>query len=161
MNAEAIRLIYDYHITLNRRIWDKCVMALSDEQFLQKSNYSVGSVRNQVVHTMSVDERWFSGLSGKDVPNHLNPVHYPSREKIRAYWDDVEVLMQEYLNSLTDGVVQGDFAEIKVWQVLVHVANHGTDHRAQLLAMMNPMGIHTFPQDMYFHFSGIDPSEKR
>ena len=161
MNADAIRQIYDYHITLNRRIWDKCVMKLTDEQFTQPCDYSVGSVRNQVVHMMSVDERWFSGLSGKDVPTFLNPVHYPTREKIRAYWDDVEALMREYLDALTDEAVQADYAEIKVWQVLVHVANHGTDHRAQLFAMMNPMGVHTFPQDMFFHFAGIDPSEKR
>jgi uncharacterized damage-inducible protein DinB len=34
--------------------------------------------------------------------------------------------------------------------VLIHVANHGTDHRAQLLALLNQLGVKTFPQDYFF-----------
>jgi uncharacterized damage-inducible protein DinB len=34
-----------------------------------------------------------------------------------------------------------------LWQILLHVANHGTDHRAQLLRILNDVGVKTFPQD--------------
>lgn len=39
-------------------------------------------------------------------------------------------------------------------QMLLHVINHGTDHRAQLLKMLNEQGIETFPQDYIFFALG-------
>ncbi len=41
--------------------------------------------------------------------------------------------------------------DLIVWQVLLHVANHGTDHRAQLLRMLNDLGIKTTSQDYIFY----------
>ncbi len=38
--------------------------------------------------------------------------------------------------------------------MLIHVANHGTDHRAQLLALLNQLGVETFPQDYFFFMIG-------
>jgi uncharacterized damage-inducible protein DinB len=38
-----------------------------------------------------------------------------------------------------------------VWQVLLHVVNHGTDHRAQILRLLNDMGVETAYQDFIFH----------
>ena len=44
-------------------------------------------------------------------------------------------------------------AEMTVAQVLLHVANHGTDHRAQLLMLLDQAGVKTFPQDYYFYIT--------
>jgi uncharacterized damage-inducible protein DinB len=35
---------------------------------------------------------------------------------------------------------------------MLHVLNHATDHRAQVLAMLHTMEANTFAQDMVFHF---------
>ena len=35
--------------------------------------------------------------------------------------------------------------------MLLHLVNHGTDHRAQMLAMLNSLGAPTFAQD-YLHY---------
>jgi uncharacterized damage-inducible protein DinB len=37
------------------------------------------------------------------------------------------------------------------WQVLLHVVNHGTDHRAQLLRLLNDLGGETTSQDYIFY----------
>ncbi len=147
MHADDIRQLYNYHFALNRRVWEESVMALTQEQFLQKLDYSVGSIRNQMVHMMSVDERWFSRLRGAEVPDFRNPVHFPQRDKIRASWDTVEDMMRGYLNRLTDEQVNSPFEEFAMWQVLLRVLNHGTDHRAQTLAMLHTLGAPTFTQD--------------
>jgi uncharacterized damage-inducible protein DinB len=36
--------------------------------------------------------------------------------------------------------------------VLLHVANHGTDHRAQLLRLLNDLGVRTVAQDDIFAY---------
>ena len=74
MNANAFRYSYDYHFTENRKIWESYVSPLSHEQFTQHVDYSHGSVRNQIVHLMSVDDTWFSGLRGVEPPNRLLPL---------------------------------------------------------------------------------------
>ena len=161
MNADGFRQLYDYHFTANRRIWHKCITRLSDEEFDRPLTYSIGSIHNQTVHMMSVDERWFSGLRGVALPDFLDPAAYPDRPAVRRYWDVVEGQMREYLAGLTDEQIAAPFQNLQVWQVLLHVANHGTDHRAQVSAMLSTLGVETFPQDLIFHLWGIDPSEPR
>lgn len=161
MNANDMRQLYDYHFTVNRRIWDRCVAGLTEEQFTQSHDYSIGSVRDQMVHMMSIDDRWFSGLRGAALPDFLDPAAFPDRDSVRVFWDAVEDRMREYLDGLTDDMLQSDFEHMKVWQVLVHVINHGTDHRAQLLALLNQLGAATFPQDFIFHVWGMDPTQPR
>lgn len=153
MNADAFRHLYEYHFTINRKIWDQCIVGLTDEQFTRPSEYSMGSVRNQVVHMMNIDDRWFSGLRGVEVPGFLNPVEFPERPLIRDRWDAVEANMRDYLGGLHDKMLfEHPFGDaITRWQVLIHAVNHGTDHRAQLLALLNGLGVETFPQD-YFYF---------
>jgi len=77
MNAIAFRHFYGYHFAENRKIWDSYVTPLSHEQFTQDVDYSHGSVRNQVVHLMSVDDTWFRGLRGGEFPNRLIPPALP------------------------------------------------------------------------------------
>jgi uncharacterized damage-inducible protein DinB len=161
MNADGFRQLYDYHFTVNRRIWDKCIVSLSDEQFDRDLPYSIGSIHNQTVHMMSIDERWFSGLRGEELPDFLKSADYPDRAAVRLYWDSVEGKMRDYLARLSDEGLSAPVDDLQAWQILIHVANHGTDHRAQVLAMLNSLGVKTFPQDFIFHLWGVDPSMPR
>jgi uncharacterized damage-inducible protein DinB len=161
ITAENIRSLYEYHFTLNRRLWDTSILTLTEEQFTQKLDYSVGSIRNQMVHLLNVDERWFCGLRGVEVPGFLNPVHFPDRAQVRARWDMVEADMRGYLATLSDPRLAEMYQEpFRVWQVLLHVVNHGTDHRAQTLAMLHTLGARTFPQDYAYFVMGVDPTKR-
>ena len=153
MNAYMFRNLYQYHFDLNRKIWDECIVPLTDEQFTRKVDYSVGSVRNQVTHLLNIDDRWFSGLRGEPVPDFINSADYVDRTVIREKWDAIIGYMQAYLKDLhdedltTQPFLASDKDPTALWQILLHVANHGTDHRAQLLRILNELGAKTFPQD--------------
>jgi uncharacterized damage-inducible protein DinB len=157
MNARAFRHFYDYHFAENRKIWDTGITALSQEQFTQKSEYSTGSVQNQILHLMSVDDTWFSGLCGVEISEPLDPTDFEDRKALRAYGDSVEQKMRNYLAGLRDDMLfdkpfaDGEDKDLILWQVLLHVVNHGTDHRAQLLRSLNDLGVRTAPQDYIFY----------
>lgn len=157
MDANAFRQFYDYHFAENRKTWDTCITPLTYEQFTQNENYSHGSVRNQVVHLMSVDDAWFSGLRRVEPPKPFPPVRFDDRAIIRTYWDVVEQDMRAYLANLQDDMLfekpfaEGEDKDLILWQVLLHVVNHGTDHRAQLLRLLNDLGVKTGPQDYIFY----------
>jgi uncharacterized damage-inducible protein DinB len=156
MQADEIRFLFEYHFHANRLIWDACILKVDAEAFTRPLEYSVGSIRNQCIHMMSVDERWISGMMGKPVPDFLQPEDFPTHDSVRARWDEVEALLRDYLNTLTDEEVNRGIQMQtregskpgKTWQVLLHVINHGTDHRAQILAMLFSLGAPTLPQDL-------------
>ena len=157
MNADAFRHLFDYHFNENRTVWDKYVTQLSDEQFTQDVGYSHGSVRNQIVHLMNVDEAWFTGLRDVEFVEGPDPASLVERDSIRSQWDVVEQHMRDYLSKLRDEMLlkkpfaEGEDKDLILWQVLIQVANHGTDHRAQLLRLLNDLGVKTVSQDYIFY----------
>jgi uncharacterized damage-inducible protein DinB len=157
MNADAFRHFFNYHFNENRSTWEKYIAPLSDEQFTQNESYSHGSVRNQVVHLMNVDEAWFGGLRGVEFAEGPDPASFVDRSSLREHWDGVEQRMRDYLAKLRDDMLfekpfaDGEDKDLILWQVLLQVANHGTDHRAQLLRLLNDMGVKTVSQDYIFY----------
>lgn len=158
MNADAFRHFYNYHFAENRKIWDDYIALLPFEQFTQEAGYSHGSVRDQIVHLMWVDEIWFSELRDIEPLEPLPPVDYDDRATIRARWDSVEQNMRDYLAQLRDDMLfekpikePDEDRDLIVWQVLLHVVNHGTDHRSQVLRLLNDMGVKTISQDYIFY----------
>lgn len=158
MFAEALRHFYRYHIAENRTIWHSYVVALTAEQFTQPNAYAHGSIRDQILHLISVDDVWFSSLQGLESLDPLPPTAADDRERIRAYWDQVEQRMDTYLAHLDDAMLgmqpitePEEDRGLCVWQVLLHVVNHGTDHRAQLLRSLHDLGITTGAQDYIFY----------
>jgi len=163
MDANAFRHFYDYHFSENRKIWDICVTSLTYEQFLQDVGHSHGSVREQILHLMSVDEVWFCELQGVEPSEPIIPAISDDREIIRNHWDNIEQNMHNYLAELRDDMLfdkpikdPEEDKDLIVWQVLLHVVNHGTDHRAQILRLLNDLGIKTSSQDyMFFVYDNL------
>lgn len=156
MNADAFRHFYAYHFAENHKLWDRYISQLSDEQFTLSIGYSHGSVRDQIVHLISVDDTWFSGLRGAEIPEPLHPADFHDRDSLRARWEHVEQSMRQYLATLQDEMLfdkplEGEDKDLTVWQVLLHVVNHGTDHRAQILRLLNDLGVKTTSQDYIFY----------
>ncbi|MEQ8674513.1 MAG: DinB family protein [Aggregatilineales bacterium] len=156
MNADAFRHLYDYHFSESRKVWDEHIVPLDQDKFVQEIAYSVGSIRNHIVHMMSVDDSWFHDVRGLPAPDFLNAEEFTEKDKIRAHWDGVEQRMRAFLADLTDEML---FSQpllplnndpMTVWQMLIQVVNHGTDHRAQLLMHLHNFGAKTSGQDYVF-----------
>ncbi|MBI3739033.1 MAG: DinB family protein [Chloroflexi bacterium] len=156
MNADAFRHFYDYHFAENRKVWND-VTSISYEQFTQPVDYSRGSVRDQIIHLIDAEEMWFSELRDVRPSDPLPPADFDDRDTIRSYWDNVEQNIRAYLAELQDDMLftkpikePEEDKNLILWQVLLHVANHATDHRAQLLRVLHDLGIKTTSQDYIF-----------
>ena len=157
MNAEAFRHFYAYHFAENRKVWDYAIQ-LSHEQFVQSVGYSYGSVREQMLHLMSAEEVWFCELRGVPASEPVPPADFDDRELIRTKWDGIEQDIRDYLAGLRDEDLfdkpikePEEDQNLIVWQVLLHVVNHATDHRAQVLRFLNDLGVKTGAQDYIFY----------
>lgn len=148
MSTELIKIFVAYHLAMTRRVWI-AVEAITEEQFLADDVYSRGSIRNLLVHLTSTDRRWLAGL--KDLPEvgHLNFGDYPTRESARAIFEQVAADLDAYVNTLTETELNARSNGIPNprWTVLLHLVNHGTDHRATVLQKLTELGVPTFDQD--------------
>ncbi|MBL8146344.1 MAG: hypothetical protein JNL34_08160, partial [Anaerolineae bacterium] len=72
-----IRTLFDYNLWAHERVWPG-ILTLDDEQFARPFDYSLGSVRAQMVHVLSVDNRWLARVAGRPTPDRLDPETYPS-----------------------------------------------------------------------------------
>jgi len=157
MNANAFRHFYNYHFAENRKVWSH-VASLSYEQFTQAVDYSHGSVRDQILHLIDAEQMWFSELRDVRPMEPLPSTDSDDRDTIRAYWDTAEQNIRTYLAELRDDMLftkpikePEEDQVLFVWQVLLHVANHATDHRAQLLRVLHDLGVETKSQDYIFY----------
>lgn len=152
---EVIRAMTDYNYTFFRRVWDS-IMTLSDEQFTADVPYSHGSIRNHMVHLATVDTRWLRGL--QESPDargfRLKPEDYPTRESALAVWEQAADEVTTYVTGLDETALERTVPGMPMatWQVLLHIANHGTDHRAQVLRALHDFGAPTFDQDAAYYF---------
>lgn len=150
VSVEMIRIFVDYHIATTRRVWES-IEQLTDEQFIAEEAYSCGSIRNLMVHLAHTDLRWMTGL--KNLPDIVDQLKdfsaYPDRASARAYWEDVAHQLSEFVSTLTEAELEACTTIVSEprWQVLLHMVNHGTDHRATVLQKLHEFGAPTFSQD--------------
>jgi uncharacterized damage-inducible protein DinB len=166
MTPEAIRKIFDYTYWAFDRVWD-CICQLTDEQFTQELGYSSGSIRNLVIHMISSHHRWVNRLKGEEILPHLDFKDYSTQNAVKAKWDEAKIEFLSYVYSLDQAKLsepvryeiasRGLISNLQRWEVFLHLANHATDHRSQILAMLHQQfGIKTIEQDMIFFLWGED-----
>ena len=168
MKPDEIKTIFGYNYWAFERVWD-CITQLSDEQFTQEVDYSTGSIRNIVVHLMSSTRRWIHRIEGGEIPPHVSFEELDTLTKTRSKWEQLRTETLDYLDSLDevrlDEVVHWELPNrgLKMdsprREILLHVANHGTDHRAQILGILHQhFQVETVEQDMLFYLVEKDQS---
>lgn len=165
-----LRRLLDYNQYMNRRLWERCILPLTEEQYQAHSDYSSGSVHRQMVHTMAVEELWLARAQGTNPEALPKAREFAGRAAVRARWDALEARWREYLNTLNeeDLACEVEYRYItqsgteprrmQRWEMVVQVTNHGTDHRAQTLALIHQLGGATMEQD-YTLFTWEHPAE--
>jgi uncharacterized damage-inducible protein DinB len=158
MNAAAIRVLFDYNAWAHALLWNG-IKQLTEDQFTQDLNYSLGSIRNHMVHLASVDARWFARVRGVRLPDRLDGDDFQTREDVSRLWSVIYNDIDLYLQHLSDATVtetlsysaRGEARETAKWQILLHVINHGTDHRAQVMHLLHKLGAPTAEQDFVYY----------
>jgi uncharacterized damage-inducible protein DinB len=151
VELELIKTFIEYHLDMTRRVWDS-IDQINDGQFLADDAYSRGSIRNLMVHLANTDSNWLAGL--KNIPEEQDAPRrkyedYPDRASVRTLWDATAKEVADYVEILTEMDLNKNPIEISNprWQVLLHMINHGTDHRSTVLQRLHEFGAPTFDQD--------------
>jgi uncharacterized damage-inducible protein DinB len=151
LSVDVFKTFIEYHLDMTRRVWES-IDQITEEQFISNDAYSRGSIRNLMVHLANTDSNWLAGL--KNIPEEQDAPKkkyedYPDRASVRAFWDATAKDLADYAATLTEAELGEDPVDIQNprWQVLLHIINHGTDHRSTVLQRLHEFGAPTFDQD--------------
>ncbi len=146
---DMVRTFIEYHMAMTRRVWGS-IDQLSEQAFLADETYSRGSIRNLMVHLTSTERRWLAGLKNQPDVGHLKFEDYPTREAARNVFEQVAQDLGDYVSALDDAHLNENAQDMPSprWQILMHLVNHGTDHRATVLQKLQEYGAPTFDQDL-------------
>ncbi len=146
--TEVIQTLYQYNAWANQRILDTAEQ-LTGQQFVAKVGASFDSVRDTLVHTMSVQQRWLARCQPVEPPERLNADDYADLRAIREHWDKIEAQTKAIVAGVDDHRLaevihyindQGEPNAYPVWQILVHQVNHATQHRSEVAVMLTQFG---------------------
>jgi uncharacterized damage-inducible protein DinB len=136
---EHIRAAYRYNKWANDRILD-AASRVNDEDLVRKRLSSKGSIAADLKHIVSTQQNWFSVLVGEDRPADWNPARTDVIATLRNHYDASHERIRVYSARLTDDDLErvirvsrgGKDYDFIPWQILFHLANHGTQHRAEV-----------------------------
>jgi uncharacterized damage-inducible protein DinB len=148
MKSQDMLTLYEYNYWANRRILAASTHA-SEEQFLAQAEYSLGSLRSTLVHTLDTEYGWRMLCQHQTFTPDMAETEFPTLDTLKQRWREEERTMRDYLASLTDddlvGLVRyttdsGQRRERVLWHCLLHVVNHGTQHRSEAAAILTGYG---------------------
>ncbi len=161
MEPDEYQSLFEYTYWAFDLVWDS-ITQLSDEQFTSDLGFSSGSIRDQVLHLIGAHQRWVDRMCGEPPSTYLDNEKFATKESVRTIWDQAKGEFMEYLLALDpheldepfnyEIVSRGIRTSTPRREILLHLANHATDHRAQILTILNlKFGIETPEQDMILY----------
>jgi uncharacterized damage-inducible protein DinB len=148
MKKSEILTLYRYNAWANARILNAAAQ-VSAEQFLAPASFSHGGLRSTLVHTLFAEWIWRKRWEGHSPTEWLVPEDFPSLESLRLRWDTeeksllafVENVDQEKLDSTVHySRTGGEARENMLWHLMLHLVNHGTQHRSEAAVMLTDFG---------------------
>jgi len=151
MHQRDILILYDYNSWANQRLLAAAAQA-SIAQLTEPQRLSGGSLLETIVHTMAGEEGWrVKCETGVQMALFANErmADFPTLDAVRQYWVEVNQATQAYLNGLTDDEFNqsvslrnrdGRTFERVLWQPLLHVITHSTQHRAEVAEALTALG---------------------
>ncbi len=156
MTPEQIRLLYDYNSWANRRTLDACG-ALTDEQFTRDLGSSFRSVRDTLAHIMGAEWIWLERWHGSSPSALPKADQFPNFASLRQRWAEIESDLLRFVASLSQEALTGALSyrtfdgkpySQPLWQMLQHLANHGSYHRGQVTTMLRQLGAKPISTDL-------------
>lgn len=155
ISKDGIISLLEYHYARHRQVWAS-VMILSEAQFEQAIPYSHGSLRQQWLHMIDDDAKWLAFLMGSKMAR-LATHDFPDRDAIKQAYDQIEASALDFVHRVDESLLTHVYSwrlpthpvqYVQGWQILLHMVNHGTDHRAQVLRILHDFGAPSFDQDL-------------
>ncbi len=138
--------LFNYNEWANQKLFSSITL-ITDEEFNRDLKSSFSSVRETLLHVVSVEWIWLKRWQGESPKSAPHSWDTSSVESIKKIWEENNHSLQDYIQNLADfekyiaySNVKGDSFKEPFWALATHLVNHSTYHRGQLVGMMRQLG---------------------
>lgn len=151
---ETLLELARYNVWANKLIIE-VVLKLDIEQLDKPIISSFDSIRKTIMHTYAAEYVWLQRLQLAEQPAWLgNEIDRPIFD-VCMHWQEVSATLLKFVEKQFDDKalehvlqyynLQKVSTKMPVYQVLMHVFNHATYHRGQLVTMLRQAGVAKLP----------------
>src|SRR5574338_404895 len=126
MQADDVRSLFAYDRWATSRVLD-ALAGVSAEDWSRTGSVGDRGLGEILVHHLAASQRWrvgFETRGERDLPR-AEDEPLPTIDELRRRWDEEWLAVDAWLRTLTDEFVAYRYDGVPVWQMLVHVVNHG------------------------------------
>ncbi len=156
MNTDGAKLLFEYHGWSTQRILTTCAQ-ISHDQYIAETPF--GCLRRILVHLLDAELVWGAIYRGQSTLDwqEITEVDYPTFEALKDRLIAGQQAMRAYVGTLSDSMLSGPLRypisdtitrERVLWHCLLHLVNHGTQHRSEAAALLTSYGFS--PGDLDF-----------
>ncbi|MDR3587605.1 MAG: DinB family protein [Desulfosporosinus sp.] len=147
MNKSQIIDLYSYDDWANKKLLN-AVSNLENEEFVRDLSSSFKSIRDTMVHVLSAEELWLSRWLGEQGRTQLNPDNFKTYTSLADCWENLRSKRNNFLLSLTEEALAKEISfktlkgvsySLELWKQMLHVTNHSTYHRGQIVTMLRQL----------------------
>jgi uncharacterized damage-inducible protein DinB len=156
---ELITHLYEYNQWATTQLLNTCD-GLSEDQLGKERGASFASIRRSFAHIAAAEINWLQRwMVGQNQTPTVELQKMPDMDTVRASFLSSHLGLREFIAGLTEGRLDapltfrdssGTEQTRPLWQLMMHVANHGTYHRGEIAMMLTGLG-HS-PGDIDFIF---------
>lgn len=148
MKKSEILILYQYNTWANKRILN-AASNLTTEQFFAPTSSSHGGLRGTLVHTLFAEWIWRQRWEGHWPTEWLTPEDFPTFDSLRSHWEKEEKALLAFVENVSEPGLEstirynrmgGEPCENILWHLMVHLVNHGTQHRSEAAAILTEYG---------------------
>ena len=148
LTADYARTLLDYAVWANARLLG-AVDGLVPDQLAATPIAAHGSIVATLAHTLGAERIWRERLEGHSPTAMLGAADVPTLDALRSTWAAEHASWRQRLATLSDTdllepiaytTMTGASFTQPLWEILSHLANHGTQHRAEVAAMLTILG---------------------
>ena len=141
MRADEIRFLFGYDRWATRKVLD-ALDRIDPVVWGMAGVVGERGLGSILVHHLGSSRRWRKLFDGEpmDEGDRLELQPLLTVDELRAGWDDEWTAVYAWLPTLTDDDLAKLDEGIPIWQLLVHVVNHGTQHRSEAAALLTADG---------------------
>ncbi len=150
MNKDDIQFLFNYNQWANARVLGAAAK-ITEEQYVAPGRFPHGGLRGTLVHTLFAEwvwrQRWLG--TAPDYRYRLKPEDFPTVATLHARWTEEEKARMEFISAVSDEKLKTEFDYTSteggrhrrvLWETMVHLVNHGTQHRSEVAAMLTELG---------------------
>jgi len=148
MNKQDLQVLYAYNRWANACILGAAAQ-ISTAQFLAPGDFPHDGLRGTLVHMLFAEWIWRLRWQGAAPSVRWAPEDFPTLVSLKTRWRAEEIKLMEFVDGLTEERLTAKFDYIStegnphrraVWETMVHLINHGTQHRSEAAAILTMMG---------------------